>query len=45
MPWFASLAGNERFERLMVRAEEGRTRAARAFRDAGGEKLLGVKAD
>ncbi len=45
MPWFASLAGNERFEALMARAEDGRVRAARAFRDAGGEKLLGVKGE
>ncbi len=45
MPWFASLAGNERFEALMIRAEEGRARAARAFRDAGGETLLGVKVE
>jgi tetratricopeptide (TPR) repeat protein len=42
LPWFASLAGNERFEQLMVRAREGRRHAAAAFREAGGESLLGV---
>jgi TolB-like protein len=42
LPWFSSLAGNERFERLMATAEEGRRHAAAAFRAAGGEALLGV---
>jgi TolB-like protein len=44
MPWFSSLAGHERFERLMATAEEGRRHAAAAFRAAGGEALLGVEA-
>ena len=39
-PWLAPLHGSERFESLMARAEEGRRRAAAAFRDAGGERLL-----
>jgi TolB-like protein len=43
MPWFSSLAGNARFERLMARAEEGRRHAAGAFTDAGGESLLGIR--
>jgi len=42
LPWFSSLAGHERFERLMAAAEEGRRHAAAAFRAAGGEALLGV---
>jgi serine/threonine protein kinase/tetratricopeptide (TPR) repeat protein len=42
LPWFASLTGHERFERLMAKAEDGRRRAAAAFRAAGGESLLGV---
>ena len=42
LPWFSSLAGNPRFEQLMAKAEEGRRRAAAAFREAGGVTLLGV---
>ncbi len=45
LPWFRSLAGNERFEALMAKAAEGRRRAAAAFREAGGETLLGVAVD
>ena len=43
LPWLAPLAGNERFERLMAKAEEGRRHAAAAFASAGGESLLGVR--
>lgn len=42
-PWMAPLAGHERFEQLIARAEEGRQRAAAAFRDAGGSKLLNLR--
>jgi TolB-like protein len=45
LPWFASLAADERFERLMARASEGRLRAARAFREAGGDRLLALFED
>jgi non-specific serine/threonine protein kinase len=45
LPWFASLAGEARFQRLMASADERRERAARAFREAGGEQLLAVSAD
>jgi tetratricopeptide (TPR) repeat protein len=43
-PWFESLRAEEGFEALLTRAEEGRAAAAAVYRDAGGEKLLGVEA-
>ena len=41
-PWLAPLAGDERFERVMRRAEEGRAAAAEAFKAARGHRLLGL---
>jgi serine/threonine protein kinase/tetratricopeptide (TPR) repeat protein len=41
-PWFVPLAGDERFERLIARAEAARQRALDAFEAAGGPRLLGI---
>jgi hypothetical protein len=43
-PWTRSLHGDERFERLMARADAGRRQAAERFAAAGGDRLLGVRA-
>jgi eukaryotic-like serine/threonine-protein kinase len=43
-PWIRSLHGDERFERLMARADAGRRQAAERFAAAGGDRLLGVRA-
>ena len=40
---FGPLRGTPAFESLMVDAEGGRLRALDAFRNAGGEKLLGSR--
>jgi non-specific serine/threonine protein kinase len=42
--WFESLRAEEGYDALLTRAEEGRAAAAAVYRDAGGEKLLGVEA-
>jgi hypothetical protein len=42
-PWLRSLHGDDRFERLMTRAEEGRRRAAERFAAADGDRLLGIR--
>lgn len=42
-PWLLRLAGEARYQVALVRAEEGRHEAAAAFREAGGEELLGVE--
>jgi eukaryotic-like serine/threonine-protein kinase len=41
-PWLASLRGRPAFAGLVDRAEERRLQALAAFRDAGGETLLGA---
>jgi serine/threonine protein kinase/tetratricopeptide (TPR) repeat protein len=43
-PQFDALRGDTDFEALLREAEAGRERAGRAFRDAGGERLLGTAA-
>jgi serine/threonine protein kinase/tetratricopeptide (TPR) repeat protein len=43
-PQFDALRGDHRFRDLLAQAEAGRARALTAFRDAGGERLLGVQA-
>ncbi len=40
---FDTLRGDAAFHELVRRAEAGRERAVEAFRDAGGESLLGIK--
>jgi hypothetical protein len=40
-PAFDALRGDARFQRLLAEAEAGRQQALAAFRDAGGERLLG----
>ena len=40
-PQFDALRGRPDFESLLADAEAGRQRALTAFRDAGGERLLG----
>jgi TolB-like protein len=40
-PAFDALRGDARFEGLLAEAEAGRQQALAAFRDAGGERLLG----
>jgi serine/threonine protein kinase/tetratricopeptide (TPR) repeat protein len=40
-PAFDALRGDPAFEALLAQAEAGRQRALAAFRDAGGERLLG----
>ena len=40
---FDSLRGSTTFEALLAEAEAGRDRALAAFREAGGERLLGVR--
>jgi serine/threonine protein kinase/tetratricopeptide (TPR) repeat protein len=41
-PQFAALRGQPAFAALLADAENGRRRALAAFRDAGGERLLGI---
>lgn len=41
-PQFDALRGRADFEALVADAEAGRARALGAFRDAGGERLLGL---
>jgi eukaryotic-like serine/threonine-protein kinase len=41
-PQFEALRSEPAFQQLLVDAEAGRQRALTAFRDAGGERLLGV---
>jgi serine/threonine-protein kinase len=41
-PWFESLRAEGGFDALLTRADEGRAAAAAAYREAGGEELLGV---
>jgi eukaryotic-like serine/threonine-protein kinase len=43
-PQFDALRGEPRFQALLASAEAGRARALQAFRDAGGERLLGAAA-
>ena len=43
-PQFDPLRGEPRFQALLADAEAGRARALAAFRDAGGERLLGAAA-
>jgi hypothetical protein len=40
-PQFDALRGDPRFQAILADAEEGRRRALVAFREAGGERLLG----
>jgi hypothetical protein len=42
-PHFAALGGDPRFQEMLAEAKAGRTRALQAFRNAGGEDLLGVR--
>ena len=39
---FDELRNRPEFERLLARAKEGRQQALIAYREAGGERLLGV---
>jgi hypothetical protein len=41
-PWLDALRGDPAFIRLLHRAEEGSAASAAAFREAGGERVLGV---
>jgi hypothetical protein len=41
-PWLDGLRGDTSFVRLLHRAEEESAASAAAFRDAGGERVLGV---
>jgi hypothetical protein len=41
-PWLDSLRGDPTFVRLLHRAEEESAASAAAFREAGGERLLGA---
>ena len=43
-PQFDALRGEPRFQALLASAEAGRARALAAFREAGGERLLGAAA-
>ncbi len=43
-PQFDRLRGEPRFQALLASAEAGRARALAAFREAGGERLLGAPA-
>ena len=43
-PQFDALRGESRFQALLASAEAGRARALQAFREAGGERLLGSAA-
>ena len=43
-PQFDALRGEPRFQALLASAEAGRARALAAFREAGGERLLGAVA-
>jgi hypothetical protein len=41
-PQFGALRGTPAFQTLLAEADAGRQRALAAFRDAGGERLLGA---
>jgi hypothetical protein len=41
-PQFDALRGDPAFELLLEQATEGRNRALAAFREAGGERLIGA---
>ena len=41
-PQFDALRGEPRFAALLAQAEAGRARALAAFREAGGERLIGA---
>lgn len=41
-PWLESVRGDARFSRVQERARRGHLAGLKAFREAGGEKLLGV---
>jgi serine/threonine protein kinase/tetratricopeptide (TPR) repeat protein len=41
-PQFDALRGDPRFQEILVKAEESRRQALVSFREAGGEKLLGL---
>ena len=41
-PWLASVRGTPRFTALVAKAEAGHRRAAAAFLEAGGDRLLGL---
>ncbi len=41
-PWLSGLAAEPRFREALARAERRHAAAARAFREAGGERLLGM---
>jgi tetratricopeptide (TPR) repeat protein len=43
-PWFDSLRGRPEFLRILRQAEAGRAKAAAAYLQAGGERILGVGA-
>jgi hypothetical protein len=43
-PWLDSLRGRAEFLRSLRRAEAGHARAAAAYLEAGGERMLGVGA-
>jgi hypothetical protein len=43
-PEFEALRGNLEFDAVLVEAAAGRERAAAAFKEAGGERLLGRRA-
>ena len=40
-PQFDAIRGHAAFQSILATAQEGRTHALAAFRDAGGERLLG----
>jgi hypothetical protein len=42
-PWLDPVRAEPGFAAVRARAEAGRRRAVTAYRDAGGEKLLGAK--
>ena len=41
-PWVTRLSGEPRYQAALERARAGRRETAAAFREAGGEELLGV---
>ncbi len=44
-PWLASVRDTPRFEALLAEAEARQRKAAAAFREAGGDRLLGLAGD